>query len=99
MSSIKQLLEIRKRMKRKKPSFLAQDSHKKVSIRKRWTKPKGWHSKIRLGIKGYRKRVKVGYGSPSKVKFLDKTGLMPVLVYNVDQLLSINKETYIATIG
>ncbi len=73
------LLRLRKKIKSRKPEFVSQDSHKRKRIRKRWNKPRGWQSKIRLGKKGYRKMVTPGYGSPKKVYGLKK-GLKPIMI-------------------
>jgi len=77
--SITKLLEHRSLIKRKKPLFLAQDSHKKKRIRKRWVKPRGLHSKIRLGKMGYRVKVTPGYKSPKLVRGT-VFGMSPVIV-------------------
>ena len=61
------LLQLRKRIKAKKPNFVRQDSHKQKEVKKKWRKPKGMQSKMRLKKKGYRKSVSIGYGSPKKV--------------------------------
>jgi large subunit ribosomal protein L32e len=89
---MKSLLELRKKIKRKKPEFLAQDVGKKKRIRRRWVKPRGLQSKMRLAKKGYRKSVKIGYGSPAAVHGLDKSGLKPILTYNLAQLSRLDKE-------
>ena len=47
MNDIQRLLELRKRIKRKKPEFIRQDAHKKKSLESKWRKPKGLHSKMR----------------------------------------------------
>ena len=39
------LLKLRKRIKKKKPRFVRQDSHKKPKLKKKWKKPKGLQSK------------------------------------------------------
>jgi len=82
----KERLELRKRIKSKKPKFERQDAHKKAKLGHKWRRPRGSDSKMRLEFAGYNKVVKVGYGSPKDVKYLDKSGLMPVLVKNVNML-------------
>jgi len=69
-------LQLRRDIKKKKPKFIRQDAHKKKRLGKKWRRPKGLQSKIRLGIKGYRRGVSAGYGSPTKVKGLDRSGLI-----------------------
>jgi large subunit ribosomal protein L32e len=92
MSTIKDLLEQRKERKRRMPDFVMQDSHKHKKLKMHWRKPRGIDSKIRLNLRGYNKAVEIGYGSPKPVKFMDKSGLMPVVVGDIRGLLKVNKE-------
>lgn len=96
---MKDLLELRKKIKRKKPNFIRQDAHKKKRLGKKWRKPKGIHSKIRRRLKGHRKRVEIGYCSPSKVKFLDKSGLKNILVKSVNEIKNVGPKDEGVTIS
>lgn len=78
-------------MKRKKPSFVRQDFHKK-RLRKRWVKPRGLHSKVRLRKAGHPMKVSSGYGYPKEVRGLSKDGLKIRIIHNENELGSINKE-------
>lgn len=73
-------LGLRKNIKKKKPDFYMQDFHKKKRLKMRWRKPKGIQSKMRLNIRGYRKRLSKGYSSPKEVRGLTAMGLKPVVV-------------------
>ena len=42
------------------PKFQRQDQHKK-RLKKVWRKPRGRHSKVRLGKRGHQARVRIGY--------------------------------------
>lgn len=88
----KELLEIRKRIKAKKPKFFRQDAHKKKRLKKVWRKPKGIHSKMRLNKKGYRRSISKGYKSPKEVRGLHKSGLEAVLVSSIKSLEKIENE-------
>lgn len=88
-----ELIELRKKVKSKMPRFTAQDIHKKKRIRKRWRRPRGLHSKMRLNKKGYRRGVAVGYGSPKAVKGLHKSGLGQNLVLSVKELDGLDQKT------
>lgn len=92
MSNIKKLLELRKKIKRKKPHFIRQDSHKKKKLGNKWRRPKGFHSKMRLRKKGHRKSVTKGYGSPKKVKYLDKKGVKGIVAYNTADIEKIKNK-------
>ncbi|MBD3259581.1 hypothetical protein GF371_03010 [Candidatus Woesearchaeota archaeon] len=91
------LLELRKAMKRRKPRFIAQDSHKKKKVAQKWRRPRGAHSK--LGRRGYKKRAKAGYGSPSLVKNMTKEGQIPINISNSALLTGLDKKKHCAIIG
>ena len=84
--NIKNLLDIRKRAKEKKPKFIRQDFHKKTRLKEKWRRPKGLHSKIRLKIKGKAKPVSSGYRSPKKVRGMHKTGLEEKMITSIKDL-------------
>ena len=80
MTSIKELLELRKQIKTRKPDFIRQDAHKKKRLGRKWRRPKGLHSKIRLKFRGRAKKVSSGYRSPKKVRDLHKSGLQQCII-------------------
>lgn len=71
---LKKVLEAKVDSVKRKPSFVAQDSHKKKRIKKSWRKPDGSDSKMRRSIKGYRKIVKAGYGTANVIKHVSRQG-------------------------
>jgi large subunit ribosomal protein L32e len=86
MPSIKELLELRKQIKSKKPNFTRQDAHKKKKLGKKWKRPKGLQSKIRLKLRGRGKRVSIGYRGPKKVRHMHKSGMQKSIVHSVKDL-------------
>ncbi len=86
-------LKIRKNLKAKKPKFIMQDAHKKKRLSKKWKKPRGLQSKMRLEKKGYRRNVETGWGSPKEAKYLHSTGLQVALVSTVAEIAGINPKT------
>jgi large subunit ribosomal protein L32e len=92
MTNIQTLLELKKAIKRKKPDFIRQDSHKKKRLGRKWRKPKGLHSKMRVRKRGYRKCVSKGYGSPKEVRHLSNKGVKGIIVYNQNQLEEIKSD-------
>ncbi len=76
----KRLLEVRKKQKSKKPTFLQTDSHKKKKLKSYWRRPDGIHNKTRYGRKGKCPRVEAGYGSPALVRGLHPSGFEEVIV-------------------
>ncbi|MFW6230486.1 MAG: 50S ribosomal protein L32e [Nanoarchaeota archaeon] len=87
-------LKLRKELKKKKPDFRRQDSHKKGRLsRTGYRKPRGRHSKMRLNLRGYVRQVSPGYGSPSEAKYKDPSGLIPFIVSTPAQLERIDPKT------
>lgn len=87
-------LELRKKIKSRKPKFIRQASRKKRKLAKKWVRPRGIDSKLRLNLRGHRKSVEMGYGSPKQVRGLDSSGLSPVIVYNLKGLEGLNKDVH-----
>lgn len=86
MADIKKLLEIRKKIKDKKPVFIRQDAHKKIRVGSGWRRARGLHSKVRLCKKGYRKGISKGYKSPSLIRGFHKTGLKVITVSSLKDI-------------
>jgi len=84
-------IEIRNKMKKKKPTFVRQDAHKKKRLAQNWRKPRGIDSKLRLQLKGKGKIVKPGYKSPKEVRGMNREGLLEVLICNVQDLQKIKE--------
>ncbi len=58
-------------------------------VKKRWRKPRGIDSKIRVEKKGHGATPKVGYKNHSSVRFARKDGTFEHLVHNERELLAI----------
>jgi len=88
------MLDIKKKLAKRRPKFLRQDAHKKVKVPNKWRRPRGLHSKMRLEKKGYRRVLKVGFRSPKKLRgFIgDKE---TKLVRNLDDLKGLKPEVSI----
>lgn len=89
---MEKLLKFKQELKKRKPKFLAQDSHKYKRIKNRWRKGRGSDSKIRHKIKGYRLRVEEGYRTPKALRGLTAAGLKKVYISNLAELKSQNLE-------
>ncbi|MFC1769131.1 eL32 family ribosomal protein [Nanoarchaeota archaeon] len=68
-----------------KPTFLRQDIHKKGRLKRKWRKPRGMDSKLRLRLKGHCRKPSSGYGSPVKSRYQLK-GIYGVVVSSVKDL-------------
>tara|TARA_Y100000031_G_scaffold106119_1_gene116878 strand:- start:1653 stop:2216 length:564 start_codon:yes stop_codon:yes gene_type:complete len=99
MLSLEELLELRKQIKSKKPNFIRQDYHKKKRLGKKWRRPKGLQSKIRLKFRGRAKKVSLGYGSPRKARHMHKSGLKPFIVKSAADLERSNPKENILIIA
>lgn len=95
----KRLLDVRRKQKSKKPTFLQTDSHKKKKLEDKWKRPDGIHNKTRYHQKGKCPRVEAGYGSPALVRGLHPSGFEEVIVNNVKDLESMIAQKQAARIA
>lgn len=80
------LMDVKKKLSRKRPDFIREGSQNSVRAGKKWRKPRGLHSKMRHQFAGHRKRVKSGYMGPALVRGLDNKGFKLVNVNNLREL-------------
>jgi large subunit ribosomal protein L32e len=92
-------LKLRKRLKRKKPPFIRQESWRYKRVSQVWRKPDGIDSKMRSKLKGWPKLVEIGYRGPRKARNLHPSGYEEVLVRNADDLASLDPKTQAARIA
>ncbi len=71
----------------------------KFERRDSWRKPKGKDNKMRLEIKGYPPKVKIGYRNPDDIRGLHPSGLKPVVVSTLKDLESLNPKEHIVYIS
>ncbi len=89
--AIKDLLKIRAEKKSKKPNFVRQDVGYKKEVGSKYRRPKGYHSKMRLSLKGSEPLPSAGYRAPAKVRGLNPSGLNDILIFSVKDLSKITK--------
>ncbi len=92
-------LEMRRRVKKKKPEAIMADHHKRKEIKKRWRNCRGKHAKIRLNKKGRQRAPRIGYGSPAAVKGLNIHGLKEATVHSVNELNGLDSKTTCVTVA
>ena len=93
MTQLNTLLELRSKIKSRKPEFIRQDNPKRMKLNDKWRKPKGIHSKIRHHFKGRRKMPSPGYKSPAAVKGMHATGLKIIRISSPEEVSRINKNS------
>ena len=86
---IEKLLQLRRSIAEHRPEFVRPESWRYVRLHSPWRKPKGMDNKVRKSIKGWPRRVKVGYRGPVKARGYHPSGNLDVLVYNPEQLVSL----------
>lgn len=93
------LLEVKKAMKKRKPTFIRNDANKKKRLEAKWHRPKGLTNKMRLNKRGYPRVVSTGYRTPVELRGLTKHGLEPVTINKISDLLSLDPTTQIALVS
>jgi large subunit ribosomal protein L32e len=83
---ITKLLELRRQIAERRPSFVRHESWRYKRLKPNWRKPKGVDNKVRKSVKGWPKLVKVGYRGPKSVRYLHPSGYREVLVHNLNEL-------------
>ena len=97
---LKEALAVRAAQKKKTPSFRRTEwfRYKRLS-RSGWRKPKGMDNKQRRNFKYRGSKVRVGHGKIAIARGLHSSGFEEVMVFNQEDLESINPETQAARIG
>jgi len=92
-------LHIRKKIKQRTPAFLREEWFRYKRIPKNWRRPDGITSKMRRNYKYRPNKVRVGYRGPQNVRGLHPSGFEEVLIFNPQDLESLNPKTQAARIG
>jgi len=90
MSEEERLLEIRKRMKKKRPSFRRVESWRYDRVKDSWRKARGIDSQTRKKTKSGVKSPSVGYRSPKKIRGLHPSGYQEVRINNKNDIEMLN---------
>lgn len=99
MKGKEELLELRKKMKKKRPKFRRQEWFRMKRVGVKWRKPRGIHSKLREHRKARGALPRAGYRSPAAVRGLNKEGHREIVVRNLKDMEKINRKEEIAVIA
>ena len=94
MTEKERLLEIRKNMKKKKPSFRRVESWRYVRVKDSWRKARGIDSQTRKKTKSGVKSPSVGYRTPKKIRGLHPSGYQETRVEMLSDLEKLNPKKH-----
>ena len=96
---IKKYLPIREELKKRTPHFYREEWFRYKKLGKSLRRPDGISSKMRRNFKYRPNRVRVGYRGPKKTRGLHPSGFQEIMVYNTNDLETIDPKTQAARIG
>ncbi len=85
-SRLKEALALREALEKRRPKFVRPESWRYKKLKVSWRRPKGIDHKVRLQVKGWPKKVKVGYRGPRLARGLHPSGLEDVLISSVKEM-------------
>ena len=88
----KRLMELRKTMKKKRPSFRRVESWRYKRVKDPWRKARGIDSQTRMKTKSGVKSPTIGYRTPKKVRGVHPSGYEEVRVETVKDFENLNKK-------
>jgi len=84
---------------KKKPKFKRQGEKIIKRLGRKWRRPRGNQSKLRMHKKSRGFRPGPGYGSPKSIRNLHPCGLEEVLVHNVKELEKIDVQKHVCRVA
>jgi large subunit ribosomal protein L32e len=90
----KRLLYIRKKLKKKKPSFRRVESWRYKRVKDTWRKARGIDSQTRKKKKSGVKSPTVGFRSPKRIRGLHPSGYEEVRIFNINDLKRLNNKKH-----
>jgi large subunit ribosomal protein L32e len=93
------LMELRKKINKKRPSFRRVESWRYRRVKESWRKARGIDSKTRKKKKSGIKSPTVGYRGPKKVRGLHPSGYEEVKIITINDLSNLNKKKHAVKIS
>ena len=90
----KRLIELRKKINKKRPSFRRVESWRYVRVKDSWRKARGIDSRTRIKSKSGVKSPSAGYRGPKKVRGLHPSGFEEVRVEIIDDMKNLNNKKH-----
>ena len=90
----KRLIELRKKINKKRPSFRRVESWRYKRVKDSWRKARGIDSRTRIKSKSGVKSPSVGYRGPKKVRGLHPSGYEEVRVQTINDLKDLNNRKH-----
>ncbi len=90
----KRLIELRKKINKKRPSFRRVESWRYKRVKDSWRKARGIDSRTRIKSKSGVKSPSVGYRGPKKVRGLHPSGYEEVRVHTINDLKDLNNRKH-----
>jgi len=90
----KRLIELRKKINQKRPSFRRVESWRYVRVKDSWRKARGIDSRTRIKSKSGVKSPSTGYRGPKKVRGLHPSGYEEVRVQSINDFKDLNNKKH-----
>jgi large subunit ribosomal protein L32e len=99
MTEIARLLQLRKKMKHKRPKFIRQESWRLKKLKPSWRCPRGIDNRARTKKKGHITLPSIGFKTPKKVRHLHASGFQEVIIHNMAELEQVDYRKQVAKIA
>lgn len=94
------MIEVRKKVKTRKPLYKRIQSNQYAKFKKnKWRAPKGMGNKVRRGRKGHIGVLQVGYSSPKAVRGLNARGEVEIMIKTLADLDKVKEKNEVAMLS
>ena len=99
MRPLGELLDEKKALKKRTPTFRRQESHKRKRLGDGWRKPRGVQSKLRLRRRGKPSMVSIGYRSMAVLRNKDEQGRTRIIIHNLSDISNFDSKINFAVLS